>query len=175
MQVKQLIGTTAALAVLAVPAAQAMPLSGDEGAAVSTSQAYVPFVSDFDPSASQAYVPFVSDFGPAGSSAAASGIGVGDDTSFATAAQSQANVAAGLRYQAMAASYASSPGSDVRPDDRSGVRGVVPTTPVATVAARPGTDWTWIGAGSGSGLLLLVAGGLFLLGARRHGDAALPS
>jgi len=167
MQVKQLIGTTAALAVLAVPAAQAMPLSGDEGAAVSASQSYVPFVSDFLPSASQSYVPFVSDFGPARSSAAASGI--------ATAAQSRANLAAGLRYQAMAASYASRQGSGVRPDDRSGGHGVVPTTPVATVAASPGTDWTWIGAGSGSGLLLLVAGGLFLLGARRHGDAALPS
>jgi hypothetical protein len=62
----------------------------------------------------------------------------------------------------------------VRPDDRSGIRGI-DDTPVAAAAASGGFDWSdaGIGAVSGLGLSLLLVGGLVLgLTARREHKVA---
>jgi hypothetical protein len=66
----------------------------------------------------------------------------------------------------------------VRPDDRAAVRGIG-TTAVASAApaltadaAGSGFDWVDAGIGAASTLaLILIGGGVFLIGTRRHGDA----
>ena len=66
----------------------------------------------------------------------------------------------------------------VRPDDRAAVRGIGTTAvasaaPALTAAAtESGFDWVDAGIGAASTLaLILIGGGVFLIGTRRHGDA----
>lgn len=184
MNARQLIITAGALAALAAPAAQARPMPDDGGAPQARQLAYVAFATDFGRGTAQA---------PAARAVEASGLRY---QAMAKAYDEQAAVRAlGLRYQAMARAYdtqatgdsvsraagnafpySSSPApASTRPDDRGGIHGAGPVEPTPSVSTGNDVDWTWVAAGSSSGLVLLLAGGALLLAVRRHSRTALSS